>query len=118
MKHTFTKEERAKGGTKAGGKNRLGTVEDIIAGKLNGTFIAGHRLLERLVKVGLKKDECERCAVAPSTITYRMTELHHKNGKRLDYRFANLEVLCPNCHSLTPNYKHCKRNIQTKAEDI
>jgi hypothetical protein len=30
--------------------------------------------------------------------------LHHKNGDPLDNRLENLQLLCPNDHSLTENY--------------
>ena len=30
-------------------------------------------------------------------------ELHHKDGNRYNNDLENLEILCPNCHSLCPN---------------
>lgn len=32
-------------------------------------------------------------------------ELHHKDGDRKNTLRTNLEVLCPNCHTQTPNYR-------------
>lgn len=32
-------------------------------------------------------------------------ELHHKDGNKLNNSRDNLEILCPNCHSQTPNYR-------------
>lgn len=32
-------------------------------------------------------------------------EIHHLNGDHLDNSEANLVLLCPNCHSLTPTYR-------------
>lgn len=36
-------------------------------------------------------------------------EINHINGDNKNHNRSNLEVLCPNCHSLTPNYR--SRNI-------
>ncbi|WP_083937631.1 HNH endonuclease [Hymenobacter aerophilus] len=32
-------------------------------------------------------------------------ELHHINGINNDHRLENLQLLCPNCHALTDNYR-------------
>ena len=32
-------------------------------------------------------------------------EIHHKDGNYLNNNEDNLELLCPNCHSLTNTYK-------------
>src|SRR4030042_4850569 len=32
-------------------------------------------------------------------------DLHHIDGNKFNSKEENLELLCPNCHSLTPNYK-------------
>jgi 5-methylcytosine-specific restriction endonuclease McrA len=31
-------------------------------------------------------------------------ELHHVDGNRFNNELSNLQILCPNCHSLTPNH--------------
>ncbi|QGH74374.1 HNH endonuclease [Streptomyces phage Spilled] len=31
-------------------------------------------------------------------------QIDHINGDSSDHSFANIRALCPNCHSLTPNY--------------
>lgn len=36
-------------------------------------------------------------------------EIHHKDGDHENSRPENLEVICPSCHSLTPNYKNSNR---------
>lgn len=41
-------------------------------------------------------------------------DLHHKNGIQSDNRKDNLEWLCPNCHSLTENYKFKNGNKRNK----
>ena len=33
-------------------------------------------------------------------------EIHHKDGNYLNNIESNLQVLCPNCHSLTNSYKN------------
>ena len=37
-------------------------------------------------------------------------EVHHINGDCTDNREENLQLLCPNCHSLTPNHGSLNKN--------
>lgn len=41
-------------------------------------------------------------------------EIHHIDGNYLNNNISNLQVLCPNCHSLTSNYKALNNNQNTK----
>lgn len=41
-------------------------------------------------------------------------ELHHLDGDRTNNSFDNLQLLCPNCHSFTNNWRGRKRSDQVK----
>ena len=63
-----------------------------------------YKLKLRLVNAGIKEYKCEVCGYTDSV------ELHHINGDATDNRIENLQMLCPNCHSKTQNYR--SKNIQ------
>lgn len=44
--------------------------------------------------------------------------VHHIDGNSKNNRLSNVELLCPNCHSLTPNYKNIKRASVNKNDFI
>jgi predicted HNH restriction endonuclease len=48
---------------------------------------------------------CERCKNTTWEGNPIPLELHHINGIHSDNRISNLQILCPNCHALTDNYK-------------
>jgi hypothetical protein len=55
------------------------------------SFLRGHR--------------CERCNSEQWLGTPIPLEVHHKDGNSLNNEIDNLELLCPNCHTLTKNYR-------------
>jgi hypothetical protein len=61
-------------------------------------------LKNRLLKIGLKKNQCEVCGITEWQGQPLSMHLHHINGDGKDNRLGNLELLCGNCHSQTPNY--------------
>lgn len=62
------------------------------------------KLRKKLIEDGHKKDECELCGLN-SWVGQKITlELHHKDGNHYNNDLNNLQILCPNCHSLTPNH--------------
>ncbi len=68
------------------------------------------KLKNRLQDAGLKPLHCEECGWNNRTHDGHLPlEIHHINGDARDNRFENLVVLCPNCHSLKPNYRGRKR---------
>jgi AcrR family transcriptional regulator len=61
-------------------------------------------LKARLIDAGLKENKCEECGITHWRGRPLSMHLHHKNGDPLDNRLENLQLLCPNDHSLTENY--------------
>lgn len=56
-----------------------------------------------LAEAGYKCTECGWGAINPTTGKVPL-QIDHINGNANDCSPANLRVLCPNCHSLTPTY--------------
>ncbi len=78
----------------------------------NGPKITSHKLRIRLIKEGIKNYECEQCNNTIWNQKPISLELNHINGNHDDNRIENLEILCPNCHAQTDNYrgKNIKKN--------
>lgn len=66
-------------------------------------------------------NKCQKCGwgeINPTTGKCPL-EIHHKDGNRTHNDLDNLELLCPNCHSLTPNYKYLNsQRFKGKFKDI
>ena len=80
-----------------------------------GIIYSSDSLRKRLIKSELKKNECELCHISGEDISL---ELHHINGDHYDNRLENLQILCPNCHSKTPNFRNRNQSNITEARRI
>jgi 5-methylcytosine-specific restriction endonuclease McrA len=85
-------------------KNVLTSTGRPLHGKEIKNFLYRHA---RIVKeLGLDMHRCNNCGMKDEWCGRPIKmELHHKNGIINDNRLINFEMLCPNCHSQTPNYK-------------
>lgn len=80
-------------------------LEDLL---VSGRSTGRSHLKERLFIAGEMKQRCHICGLVKWRGKKLPLELHHINGVPDDNRRENLTLLCPNCHSLTPNY--CGKN--------
>lgn len=82
----------------------------------------GNLSFERLKKRVLMEQEkkCNRCGVSEWFGVTLSLELEHKDGNNQNNERSNLEVLCPNCHSITNTWKgrNKKKTILPPDEEI
>lgn len=67
---------------------------------IQGTCVKSHILKQKLIRDGIKENKCEICGVSIWQGIQLPLELHHKNGNHFDNSIDNLQILCPNCHSI------------------
>lgn len=65
-----------------------------------GSCVKSYVLKEKLIRDGIKKEQCEICGVLIWQGVKLPLELHHKDGNHYNNNFENLQILCPNCHSI------------------
>jgi hypothetical protein len=76
---------------------------------VTGQPVQTYKLKTRLLREGLKEHRCESCGLAEWLGATIPLELHHRDGDRSNNDALNLQLLCPNCHALTGNYRGKKK---------
>lgn len=92
-------------------KTALISLNDILK---ENTNYSSHNLKLRLFKEGIKEQKCEICGKSEWEGVPIHLELHHINGNHYDNRLENLQILCPNCHSNTSNFRNRNRTSITE----
>lgn len=77
----------------------------------NNKFITSDRLKKRLINEGFFDPKCQNCNLNEWMGQQIPLELHHKDENHSNNNLSNLELLCPNCHSLI------HKNINTKIKE-
>ena len=96
-----------------GGKVNKIPLEEIL--KENRPY-KSQDLKRRLIEEGYKLNKCENpeCGISEWYGHPLVLQLHHINGNHNDNRLENLQILCPNCHSLTENFNGKKLKKEQK----
>lgn len=76
----------------------------------NGPYINASRLRSRLIRDGIKKEQCEKCHRTEWEGGRIPLELHHVDKNRFNNKLENLLVLCSNCHMQIHEHSNVKRN--------
>ena len=85
-------------------KNKSSTTYNIYDKLKKGTKISSYKLKNKLIESGLKEEKCEICGITEWLDKPVKFHLHHKDGDHYNNELSNLQILCPNCHSMTDNY--------------
>lgn len=85
-------------------------LEDIL---VENSSYQSHKLKNRLIKEGLKEHKCENCNNTEWLGQPIPIELHHIDGDDSNNLLENLQLLCPNCHSLTETFR--AKNKKSKS---
>lgn len=70
----------------------------------------------RAALIYLKGHQCERCLNTEWQEMPIPLEIHHLDGDHCNNEIENLQLLCPNCHALTNNWRG--KNISKKDKEI
>lgn len=81
-------------------------LQDILDGKYPNYPTS--KINYRLIKEGIKERKCEYCGNTEWLGQPIILELHHIDGNKTNNNLSNLQLLCPNCHSITDNFKSKK----------
>lgn len=82
---------------------------------INGKYGLSRHIRKYLMdKHNYKCTKCGWGEINPYTKTVPL-EVHHKDGDYTNNDESNLELLCPNCHALTSNYKNANKGNGRKS---
>jgi 5-methylcytosine-specific restriction endonuclease McrA len=83
-----------------------------------GTKQGSHKLKKKIIEAGLKKHQCEGCGLTTWREKKIPLELHHLDGDQLNNTIENIQLLCPNCHAQTDDYRGRKKSLNHRARLI
>ncbi len=94
-------------------------TKDLTEYLIKGRAVSSSYLKQRLLKAGVKKSVCETCHRTEWEGSPIPLDLHHVDGDRLNNLLENIQLLCCNCHALTPNYcgANAKRNPTRRSPE-
>lgn len=99
---------------------KLYSDEEIFSNR--GCVVSSSVLIKRLKQI--REWKCDCCGLTEWMGKPLSLEIHHIDGDRYNNNLDNLQILCPNCHSLTENWRsrnqrgYSKSNPKVTNEEI
>lgn len=87
-------------------------IEDYLSNKYK---ISSYKLKLRLIKEGVFERRCYFCNQEQWLENPIPLELDHIDGNHQNNNLSNLQLICPNCHALTPNYRGKNKGNYSKS---
>ncbi len=84
---------------------KLGPRQPLASLLRKGSRVQSYKLKRRLLQEKIFERQCMDCGLTSWLGKPIPLELHHKDGDGTNNALMNLELLCPNCHALTENYR-------------
>lgn len=81
-------------------KGKTYLKRDALTYCFKGSTEPSSRLKQKLVRDGYKKDQCEKCGISEWLGEKLSLELDHIDSDHFNNEFENLQILCPNCHTV------------------
>lgn len=101
-------------------KKKQYTDEEIFSNR--NCEVSSSVLIKRLKQI--REWKCDRCNLTEWLGQPISLEIHHIDGNRCNNNLDNLQILCPNCHALTNNWRsrnkrgYNKSNPKVSDEEI
>ena len=77
-------------------------IEDYLSNKVP---MQSDKLKERLLNANILEPKCSICGLFFWQQQHISLELDHKDGDHNNNKLSNLQLICPNCHAQTDNYR-------------
>ena len=95
--------QSGKGISKPINDDRKILLSEILKG--NHPSYQSNKLRKRLFAENIKEEKCESCGLSEWLSKKISLEVDHIDGNPYNHRLNNLQILCPNCHAQTTNYR-------------
>ena len=93
-------------------KKKIYTDKEIFSNQ--GCVVSSSVLIKRLKQI--REWKCDCCGLTEWMGKPLSLEIHHIDGNRYNNNLDNLQILCPNCHSLTNNWRSRNQKGYSKTQ--
>lgn len=101
-----------------GGKGKVSSKYKTAAEYTQGNCVKSHVLKQKLIRDGIKENKCEICGISIWQGKQLPLELHHIDCNHFNNSLDNLQILCPNCHSIQEGNNGANNKAYSKTTEV